>query len=150
MKRGIVCARLAFVHTEKRKVSAKIKDIEFFLIFSVEQSAAQARASANHLPELCLTHNLFEKYKVKHLGYIYTRVEHIDRNRDLRHFLRIRKIVNQALRIIDFIVYHLGESVLKVRIFLVENFKDFFRVAVVLCKNNSLADFLTVHIVPIV
>ena len=56
-----ISSRLAFVHTEKFKVSAKIKDIKLLLILSIYQAFAKSRSPADHLPELCFTHHLFKK-----------------------------------------------------------------------------------------
>ena len=90
---------------EKLEVAAKIEDVKLgFVESQAEQIGAQARAASYHLPELGFAANRLEDHQIQNVGHVDSRIQHIDRNRDLRHFVSIRKIVNQRLRIVDGVV----------------------------------------------
>ena len=81
--------RFPLVHAEKFKVPAEVEDIESLLVFSVEQGGAKTRAASDHLPEFRLAHDLLEEDEIQHLRHVYTGIEHIHGNGDLRKFLRV-------------------------------------------------------------
>ena len=84
-----ICSCFPFIHSEKLKVSTKVKNIKLLLILAIQQARAESCSTSNHLPEFRLTHHLFEKHQVQHLRHINTGIQHIHRDCNLRHFFRI-------------------------------------------------------------
>ena len=97
---------ISFVHAEELKISAEVKNVKLLFILTIQKPRTQARTAPDHLPELCLAQNLFEKDQIQNLRHINASVQHIHRNGDLRKFLRVRKFVNGTLRIVELIVDH--------------------------------------------
>ena len=135
--------RSAFIHAKELKVAAEVKNIELVLILTIHQPRAQTGASPDHLPELRLAHDLLEKHQIQHLRHVNAGVQHIHGNGDLRQLLRVRKLIDGALRIGHIVVDDFGETG-QVRIFLVEHLKDFLGVDVVLCKDDGFAQFAAI------
>ena len=133
----------SFVQTEKFKISTKIKNIEFCFIFSVHQHRTESGSPADHLPELCPAHHLFEKDQIQHFRNIDSCIQHIYRYRDLRHFSRLGKFINGVLRIGHVIVNDF-RKIRQMRIFFQKNLMNFFRMIMIFCKNNGLSKPLTI------
>ena len=143
LKRHLICRRFPLIHSEKLKVSAKIKNVKPVFILSVKQSRTKSCSSAYHLPKLCLTHNLLKEHQIQNLRHINACIEHIHGNGNLRELFRIRKFIDQALRIIDFVVNHLCKSI-KMRIFGIENLEYFLGMEMIFCKYYGLSDLFTI------
>ena len=77
LNRNRIRYSLSFIHSEKLKVSTEIKNIKLLLILPIKKSRTKSCSPPYHLPELCLTHNLFKKYKIQHFRYINSRIQHI-------------------------------------------------------------------------
>ena len=80
---------LVLFHAEEFKVPAQIENIKLILVFSIHQSRAKPGAAANHLPEFCLAHNLFEKDQIQHFRHVDAGIQHINRNGNLGQLLRV-------------------------------------------------------------
>ena len=143
LKGDHVGGRLALVHAEELKVAAEVENVEFLLVRAVQQAGAEPGAAANHLPELGLAHNLFEKHQVEHLRHINAGVQHVHGNGDLRQLLRVGKFVNGALRVGHIVVYDLRKAG-QMGIFFMEHRKDFLRMGVIFCKDDGLAQLAAV------
>jgi len=136
-------SRSALVHAKELKVAAEVENIELVLILTIQQPRTQTGATPNHLPEFCLAHDLFEEHQIQHFRHVNAGVQHIHGNSDLRHFLRVRKFVDGALRIGHIVVDDLGKAG-KMWVFLIENPEDFLCMGVILCKDDRLAQFVAV------
>ena len=132
-----------FVHAEKLKVAAQIKDIKLLFVFAVYKPWAQASAPPDHLPELGLAHHLFEEHQIQHLRHINTGIQHIYGNSDLRQFFRIRELINGTLGIGHVVVDHLGITG-QMGIFFAQDLQDFLSMTMVFRKDNRLAQFFAV------
>ena len=143
LKRNCICCSFSFIHSEKIKVSAKIKNIEFLLIFSVQQTRTESCAPPNHLPEFCLAHNLFEKYQVQNLRHVDSRIQHIHGNGNLGQPFRIRKFINGALGI-GHIVVDYFRIVWKTGVLFMEHFQNLLCMIVISGKNNRLSKLLAI------
>ena len=147
LQSNYILGRSALIHTEKFKIPTKVKDIELVLIFSIYNPRTKSCSSSNHLPELCFTHNLLKKYKVYHLRYINTCIKHIYRYCNLRHTVRIGKLINSTLCIIRLIINYFGKWLsisCKLRILLIKYFKYFLSMGMAFGKYNCLTNFLPI------
>ena len=131
------------IKAEKLKVTAEIKNIEFFFILAVNKQWTQTCTTAYHLPEFRLAHNFFKKHKVKHFRHVDTCIHHINGYCNLRQFFRVGKFINSTLCIGHIVINDLCIS-RQMRIFLAKHFKDFFGMLMIFCKNDSFAKFLTI------
>ncbi len=62
---GLARGFFSFFHDpEELKVSAEVKDVELFFVFSVDESGAESCSSADHLPEFCFAVDFFEEDEV--------------------------------------------------------------------------------------
>ena len=139
--------------TEKLKVAAVVKNQKppFARIFAVDgihagKGWAEPCTTADHLPELRFAAHFFEEHQIHALRYIDARVHHIHRDRNKRRLVRLFEIVNDGLRIGVVADHPLDESRvlgLQLRVELAEAFPDKLRVALVLGKDNGLADAVT-------
>ena len=112
------------------KVAPVIEDAEFlfiqrFAVFIVAvESRTEARATANHLPELHFRFDWFGKDQIHNLRDINTSVEHIYRDSDgqlfVGAFIQPFKIVNQLLGAGIVVVDDLAEASGKLRVHVVE------------------------------
>ncbi len=137
---NLICSRFTLIHAEEFEVAAEVEDIELVFILSVYEPFAEPRSATDHLPEFRLAHDLLEEDKVQNFGHVDTRVEHIDRDCDLRRqLLGVGEIVDRFLR--EFVVI-IDDSCISghCRILLIEDVEDLFGVAVVLRKDNRLAE----------
>ena len=133
----------SLVHAKELKVAAEVEDVELVLVLTVQQPRTQTGASPNHLPELCLAHDLLEKHQIQHFRHVNAGVQHVYGNGDLRQLLRVGKLVNGALGIGHVVVDDLGKAG-KMRVFLIENRKDLLCMGVILCKDDRLAQFIAI------
>ena len=132
--------------TEKLKVAAVVKNQKppFARIFAVDgihagKGWAEPCTTADHLPELRFAAHFFEE----HLWYIDARVHHIHRDRNKRRLVRLLEVVNDGLCIGVVADHPLDESRvlgLQLRVELAKAFPDKLRVALVLGKDDGLAD----------
>ena len=143
LQRNHVSSGFSLAHAEKLKVPAEVKDIKFVFILAVQQSRAKARTATNHLPELCLAHNFFEKHKVQHFWHIDTCVQHIYGNCNLGQLFRVREFINRALGIGHIVVNDLGKAG-QMGVFFIEYLQYFFGMGVVLCEDDCLSQLVTV------
>ena len=143
LKCHLICSRLSLIHSEKLKVAAKIKNVKFIFIFSIQKSGAKTSATPYHLPKLRFTHNFLKENKIQNFRHINACIEHINRNCNLRQFFRVGKFINQTLCIVDLVVNHLCKTV-QVWVFRIENLKYFFSVKVIFSKYNRLSKFFAV------
>ena len=133
---------ISFIHAEKLKISAEVKNVKLLFILAIQKPRTQACAATDHLPELCLAQDFLKKTRFR-TSDIDAGVQHIYRNSDLRQLLRVGEFVNGTLRILELIIDHHSIAA-QMWIFLIEHLEDFFRVVVALGKNNRLADFAAV------
>ena len=136
--------------TEKLKVAAVVEDQKtpFARIFAVDgihagKGWAEPRTTADHLPELRFAAHFFEKHQIHTLRHIDARVHHIHRDRNKRRLVRLFEVVNDGLCIGVIADHPLDESRvlgLQLRVELAEAFPDKLRVALVLGKDDGLAD----------
>ena len=87
LNRSIICSSFTFIYSKEIKIPTKIENIKFRLIHTVNKPRAQSCSTPYHLPKLCITHYLLEKYKVYNLRHINTGIKHINRNSYLRKFI---------------------------------------------------------------
>ena len=143
MQRNHILALSLPAHAEKVKVSAEIKNIEFGLVRSVQQSRTQTGPPAYHLPEFRFALYFLEENQIQHFRHVNPGIQHIHGNGDLREFLRIGKIVNRVLRVIQIVVDNRRVTG-QMRVFPVKDFQNFLRVPVAFRKNNALADLFAI------
>ena len=143
LKSDHIRGRFSSMHTEEFKVSAEIKDIKLTLVFPVDKTRTQPGSAADHLPELGLAHDLLEKDQVQDLRHIDAGIQHIYGNGNLRQLLRLRKIINRALRVGSIIVDHFRKAG-KMRVLFIKDITDLFGVFVISCKDDGLAEFRAV------
>ena len=102
---------------EELEILAEIEDVEEFLVpAGPEQVRAQPGAAAEHLPEFRLRPHDLEEDQVDDLRHIDAGVEHVDRDRDVRRFVRLIKIVEQRLRVFGLVVDHPRERAFEMRV----------------------------------
>ncbi len=133
----------ALAHAEKFKIAAEVEDIELVLILAIQQIRTQTGAAADHLPELCFAHNLFEEHQIQHFRHINTGIQHIHGDGNLRQLLRVGELVDCTLGIGHVVVNDLSKTG-QMRILLIENCKNFLRVGMVFCKDDRLAQLAAV------
>ena len=80
---------ISFVHAEKFKISAEVKNVKLLLVLTIQKPRTQAGSATDHLPEFCLAQNLFEKDQIQNLRHIDAGVQHIHRDGNLRQLLRV-------------------------------------------------------------
>ena len=135
---------------EELKVAAVVEDQKAPLagIFAVDgihagKGRAEPGAPANHLPEFRFAAHLFEKDKVDALRHIDAGVHHVYRNGNERRLVRLFEIVNDGLRIgivTDDPLDEAGILLFQLRIQLAKPLPDELRMALVLGKDDGLAD----------
>ena len=136
--------------TEKFKVAAVVEDQKppFARIFAVDgihadKGWAEPRTTADHLPELRFAAHFFEEHQIHALRYIDAGVHHIHRDRNKRRLVWLLEIVNDGLCIGVVADHPLDESRvlgLQLRVELAKAFPDKLRMALVLGKDDGLAD----------
>ena len=139
--------------TEKFKVAAVVEDQKtpFARIFAVDgihagKGRVEPRTTADHLPEFRFAAHLFEKDKVDALRHIDARVHHIHRDRNEWRLVRLFEIVNDGLRISIVTDHPLDEAgilLFQLRIQLAKTLPNELRMALVLGKDDGLADAVT-------
>ena len=143
LKRNHICSWFSFTHAKELEVTAEIKNIKLTLISPINESWAKSSTTSDHLPELGIAHYFLKEHKVQYFRYIDTGIHHIYGYCDLRKLVRLRKLINKSLSIVDPIVDYLGKSV-QMRVIFIEDFKDFFRMIMILGKNDRLSKLLTI------
>ena len=129
------------VLAEEFEVLAVVEQVEKrFILARRKQIRAEARAAPQHLPELGFRAHHLEEDQIEHFRHIDAGVEHIDRERNVRHLLLVGEVVNQALRIFGFVRHYPGEMALVVRVVDIETLGNKFGVGVVLGEDNGLAE----------
>ena len=95
--------------------------MQLLLVLTVQKSLTQTGATTNHLPELCLTHNLLEEHQIDYLGNVDTRIHHINRYYNLGQLLGIRELINQTLCVVGVVINDPAEVGRIVGVFFTEN-----------------------------
>ena len=136
--------------TEKFKIAAVVEDQKppFARIFAIDgihagKGRAEPRTTADHLPELRFAAYFFEEHQIHTLRHINARIHHIHRDRNKRRLVRLFEIVNDGLCIGIVADHPLDESRvlgLQLRVELAKAFPDKLRMALVLGKDDGLAD----------
>ena len=139
--------------TEKFKVAAVVEDQKpsFARIFAVDgihagKGWAEPRTTADHLPELRFAAHFFEEHQIHTLRHIDARVHHIHRDRNKRRLVWLLEVVNNGLRIGIIADHPLDETRvlgLQLRVELAKALPDKLRMALVLGKDDGLADAVT-------
>src|SRR5687768_4634766 len=99
---------------------------------------AKAGTPAEHLPELGLGANELEEYQVHDLGNVYARVEHVDRDGDVRYLVFAREAVNQVLSVLGLEGDDARKLTFVVRVVDVEPLGDKVGMSLVLGENDRL------------
>jgi hypothetical protein len=109
------------VFLEELEVLTKIEDIKERLVLSGRvEIRAQARAAADHLPELRRRPDGLEEHEVHHLGHVDPGVEHVHRDGQMRHLVLLAEVPEQGLDALGLRGDHAGELALVVGIVNVE------------------------------
>lgn len=129
------------------EVPAPVKDIEAVLILTAKDTRTQTGSAANHLPELDLALDDLEEHQVQDVRYVDTRIQHIHTDGYLRLSITDFELVDEVLRIGDIVVDEDTEPRSILGIQHTEPLDDEFGMAVVVGKDDGLADtFPALHL----
>ncbi|MNI69337.1 hypothetical protein D3C73_1250780 [compost metagenome] len=133
--------RLLIFLLEEIEVAVVIEDQELAFVFArAEQIGAQARATANHLPELDPGFDRFGEYQVDHFRHVDAGVEHVHRDGNAEVVIRFFELFDQGIHVRNGVVDNLANLGAVLRVKLAEEFFQMLGVVLTLGKNDSLAD----------
>jgi hypothetical protein len=128
---------------EEPEVLPVVEDEELGLVLAgSEEVFAQARAAADHLPELHVRLHRLGEDQVHHLGHVDAGVEHVDRDGDGQLVLGVLEVVDELVRLRFLIVDDATEGRAVLRVELAEDLGEMHRVQVVAREDDGLADML--------
>jgi hypothetical protein len=97
LRRGL---RLLVLLVEEPEVLPVVEDEELGLVLAgPEEVFAEARAAADHLPELHVRLHRLGEDQVHHLGHVDAGVEHVDRDGDGQLVLGVLEVVDELVRL---------------------------------------------------
>ena len=100
-----------------------------------EQIGAQARAAADHLPELDPRVDRLEEDQIGDLRYVDAGIEHVHGDCDVRRLILAGEVVDQALRIGSVVIYDAGEVSGVLRVVMIEPLFDERRMFVIATRR---------------
>ncbi|MCY1181960.1 hypothetical protein D9M73_224950 [compost metagenome] len=133
--------RLLILLLEVVEVAVVVEDEEFTLVLAwAEQVGAQARATADHLPELDPGLDRLGEYQVDHFGHIDAGVEHVHRDGDAEVVVRLLEFLDQGVHVRNGVVDDLADLAAVLRVKLAEELFQVLGVLLALGKDDGLAD----------
>jgi hypothetical protein len=122
-----------------------VEDEELGLVLAgPEEVFAQARAAADHLPELHVRLHRLREDQVHHLGHVDAGVEHVDRDGDGQLVVGVLEVVDELVGLRFLVVDDATEGRAVLRVELAEDLGEMHRVQVVPREDDGLADMLPV------
>ena len=133
--------RLLILLLEEIEVAVVVEDQKLGFVFTgAKQVGAQARAAANHLPELDPGFDRLGEHQVDHFRDVDAGIEHVHRDGDAEVVIRFFEFLDQGVHVRDGVVDDLADLGAVLRVELAEELFQVLGVVLTLGEDDGFAD----------